>query len=111
MRLLLLLMLIVASTAFDHISSSKLDEMWLRQPLLTDKALRAQAQAHFRRVVVESDVRTAKTLPQLWTAASELTSGLTNLLGRELPRAQCCNIVDVVPPGIPPVVNHGSESH
>jgi len=66
-------------------TSGALDEMWLRQPLVSDAAMLAQYRKQFVLVAVSG----TDDLPLLRTAAAELGSGLSSLLGRTV-ASSCC---------------------
>jgi alpha-glucuronidase len=72
---------------------NELDEMWLRMGMVTDEAMLHQYQQLIKRVVVvgeEEVLKDATQVKQLHTAASELSTGLSSLLGITI-AAQCCS--------------------
>ncbi len=77
----------------DGLAAHELDEMWLRQPVVSDAARLKTYRSQIREVVVRADVEHQSdevSLQQLHTVADELGQSLTRLLGVNIPAA-CCN--------------------
>ena len=84
-RALLVLLLVPLAAAHE------LDEMWLRQPMIADDALLAEARVAFHSIVVQgAEYQEASKLLQLQTVAEELREGLNNLLDQST-STTCCD--------------------